>query len=83
MHNQLFIDGRFIDALDGDTLDVVNPHDGSLITRVAAGAQLDIDRAVARRAAPFPHGRASRPANGAGCWRGWPMPSRRTRGWPN
>ncbi len=54
MHNQLFIDGRFVDALDGDTLDVVNPHDGSLIARVAAGAQLDIDRAVAAARRAFP-----------------------------
>lgn len=54
MHNQLFIDGRFVDALDGDTLDVVNPHDGSLITRVTAGAQLDIDRAVAAARRAFP-----------------------------
>lgn len=54
MQNQLFIDGRFVDALDGETLPVVNPHDGSLITEVAAASHLDVDVAIAaaRRAQP-------------------------------
>jgi acyl-CoA reductase-like NAD-dependent aldehyde dehydrogenase len=36
MQNQLYIDGRFVDAVAGGTIDVVSPHDGSLITRIAA-----------------------------------------------
>ena len=30
--NQLFIDGEFVDAIDGATLEVLNPHDCSVIT---------------------------------------------------
>ena len=54
MHNQLFIDGRFVDAVDGGTIDVVSPHDGSLITRIAAADAVDVDLAVdaAKRAFP-------------------------------
>jgi acyl-CoA reductase-like NAD-dependent aldehyde dehydrogenase len=54
MHNQLFIDGRFVDAVDGGTIDVVSPHDGSLITRIAAAEAVDVDLAVdaAKRAFP-------------------------------
>jgi acyl-CoA reductase-like NAD-dependent aldehyde dehydrogenase len=54
MHNQLFIDGRFVDAVDGGTIDVVSPHDGSLITRIAAAEAADVDLAVdaAKRAFP-------------------------------
>jgi gamma-glutamyl-gamma-aminobutyraldehyde dehydrogenase/4-guanidinobutyraldehyde dehydrogenase/NAD-dependent aldehyde dehydrogenase len=47
MRNQLYIDGAFTDAADGATLDAVTPRDGSVITRVAAAGQADVDRAVA------------------------------------
>jgi gamma-glutamyl-gamma-aminobutyraldehyde dehydrogenase/4-guanidinobutyraldehyde dehydrogenase/NAD-dependent aldehyde dehydrogenase len=52
MRNQLYIDGAFADAAEGATLDAVSPRDGSVITRVAAAGQPDVDRAVraARRA---------------------------------
>jgi acyl-CoA reductase-like NAD-dependent aldehyde dehydrogenase len=54
MQNQLFIDGRFVDAMNGETLPVLNPHDGTVITRIAAASHLDVDLAVnaARRAFP-------------------------------
>ncbi|ABS62658.1 aldehyde dehydrogenase [Parvibaculum lavamentivorans DS-1] len=49
---QLLIDGGWSDSQSGDTLDVVNPADGSLIAKIPAGNEQDIDRAVgaARRA---------------------------------
>jgi aldehyde dehydrogenase (NAD+) len=54
MHNQLFINGSFVDALDGATLEVLNPHDCSLITTIAEAKAADVDRAVAAAAAAFP-----------------------------
>ena len=50
----LYIDGQFVEALDGATLDVLNPHDGELLAQVSEGGPDDIDRAVeaARRAFP-------------------------------
>ena len=45
--NQLFIDGEFVDSIDGATLEVLNPHDCSVITNIAEGRANDIDRAVA------------------------------------
>lgn len=53
-HNQLFIDGEFVDALDGATVEVLNPHDCSIITHVAEGRQADIDRAVEAASRAFP-----------------------------
>ena len=52
--NQLFIDGEFVDAIDGATLEVLNPHDCSVITNIAEGRANDIDRAVAAAKAAFP-----------------------------
>jgi aldehyde dehydrogenase (NAD+)/betaine-aldehyde dehydrogenase len=52
--NQLFIDGEFVDALDGATVEVLNPHDCSIITHVAEGRQADIDRAVKAASRAFP-----------------------------
>src|SRR5579859_2886397 len=54
MQNQLFIDGRFIDAVEGGTIDVLNPHDGSLIAKIAAATAADVDLAVAAATRAFP-----------------------------
>ena len=45
--SQAFIDGRFIDAASGETFDSVSPIDGRLLTKVAACAEEDVNRAVA------------------------------------
>jgi aldehyde dehydrogenase (NAD+) len=50
----LYIDGAFVDAADGATLDVLNPHDGSLLAVVAEGRERDIDLAVAAAQRAFP-----------------------------
>ncbi len=54
MQNKLFIGGTFVDALDGGTLDVLNPHDGSVITQIAEARAADVDRGVDAAAAAFP-----------------------------
>ncbi|KWH12224.1 betaine-aldehyde dehydrogenase [Burkholderia territorii] len=54
MQTQLFIDGRFVDAVDGGTIDVLNPHDGSLITKIAAATAADVDLAVEAATRAFP-----------------------------
>ncbi|WP_302140066.1 aldehyde dehydrogenase family protein [Halomonas alkalicola] len=54
MQNQLFIDGQFVPALEGGTIDVVSPHDGSLLTQIAAAEAEDVDRAVAAAQRAFP-----------------------------
>ena len=54
IQNKLFIDGEFVDAADGATMEVLNPHDNSLITEVAEGGEADIDVAVDAAARAFP-----------------------------
>jgi len=54
MQNNLFIDGRFVEAEGRDRIPVVNPHDNSLITEVAEARKADIDRAVAAARRAFP-----------------------------
>ncbi|QKH37982.1 aldehyde dehydrogenase family protein [Achromobacter pestifer] len=54
MQNKLFIDGRFVAATAGGTIDVLNPHDGTLITAIAAAEAEDVDRAVAAAQRAFP-----------------------------
>ena len=41
IRNQLFINGRFVDAESGETLATLNPHDNSVITDVALAGKAD------------------------------------------
>ncbi|MBZ0329008.1 betaine-aldehyde dehydrogenase [Halomonas sp. ANAO-440] len=43
----LYIDGRRVEATSGETFDVHNPYDGSLLARVQQASQADVDSAVA------------------------------------
>jgi len=54
IRNQLFINGRFVNAASGETLATLNPHDNSTITEVAMAGKADVDAAVlaAHKAAP-------------------------------
>ena len=52
--DKLFIGGRFVDALDGRTLPVRNPHDNSVIAHVALAGAADVDRAGVAARAAFP-----------------------------
>ncbi|MPW22364.1 aldehyde dehydrogenase family protein [Paraburkholderia sp. CNPSo 3157] len=54
MQTQLFIDGRFVPSLSGETLATLNPHDNSVIADVSMANHADIDRAVAAAKAAFP-----------------------------
>jgi len=56
---QLFIDGEWSDAADGQTFDRVAPSTGRVFTRVAAGGAQDIDRAVNAASTAFADGRWS------------------------
>ncbi|HUG49074.1 MAG TPA: aldehyde dehydrogenase family protein [Candidatus Limnocylindria bacterium] len=54
MQDRLFIGGEFVDAVDGATFETLNPHDGSILARVARAGPADIDRAVKAAAEAFP-----------------------------
>ena len=54
IRNQLFIDGKFVDALSGETLPTLNPHDNTVITHVAMAGRADVDLAVAAAQRAFP-----------------------------
>ncbi len=55
---KLFIDGRFVDAIDGRTFPDISPVTGRVIARVAEAGAADVDLAVkaARRALDGPWG---------------------------
>jgi len=50
----LFIGNRFVDALDGRRLPVINPHDGTTLAQIALAGAVDVDRAVLAAQAAFP-----------------------------
>ena len=54
IRHQLFIDGEFVDALSGETLATLNPHDNSVIAQVAMAGHADVDRAVLAAQKAFP-----------------------------
>ncbi len=56
---QNLIDGRWLDAANRSTIDVVNPSDGKTFGRLARGSSVDINQAVtaAHRALDGPWGR--------------------------
>ncbi|MFC2996310.1 aldehyde dehydrogenase family protein [Acinetobacter sichuanensis] len=54
MNNQLFINGQFVPAKSGNTIDVLNPANGELITKIAAAEAEDIDLAVEAAKNAFP-----------------------------
>ena len=54
IRHQLFLNGRFVDALAGETLATVNPHDNSTIANVAVAGKEDVDAAVVAAARAFP-----------------------------
>ena len=50
---QMIVGGQPVDAADGQTFDVVDPADGSVIATVPQGGREDVDRAVAAAQAAF------------------------------
>jgi len=53
---QHYIDGEFVDSLDGDTFEVLNPVTNETYVRAAAGKKADIERAVAAAKRAFDEG---------------------------
>ncbi|OJX67931.1 MAG: 5-carboxymethyl-2-hydroxymuconate semialdehyde dehydrogenase [Micrococcales bacterium 73-13] len=51
-----YIDGEFVDSLDGDSFDVLNPVTNEVYVRAAAGKAADVDRAVAAAGRAFHDG---------------------------
>ncbi|EKM54302.1 uncharacterized protein PHACADRAFT_196734 [Phanerochaete carnosa HHB-10118-sp] len=49
----LFVNGQFVDSVDRESIDVINPLDGSVITKVSIGNAKDIDIAVKAARAAF------------------------------
>jgi aldehyde dehydrogenase (NAD+) len=45
-NTSLFIDGKFVDAVEGETIDVINPSTGKVLTKVSAATSADVDKAV-------------------------------------
>ncbi|MEO8314364.1 MAG: aldehyde dehydrogenase family protein, partial [Pseudomonadota bacterium] len=60
---QLFINNEFVDAIDGGTIDVLNPFDNSLLAKVSEARPADIDRAVAAARKAFPGWSAISPSD--------------------
>lgn len=54
MQTKLFINGDFVDGLAGNTVDVFDPHDGSVMAQVAEARAEDVDRAVGSARDAFP-----------------------------
>lgn len=57
---RLFVDGAFTEASDGGRFDSIAPRDGSLLARVSAAGEADVDRAVRSAARAFESGVWSR-----------------------
>jgi succinate-semialdehyde dehydrogenase/glutarate-semialdehyde dehydrogenase len=51
---QMYIDGKWCDAVDGGRLAVINPADESMITEVAFGGRADAERAIDAAAKALP-----------------------------
>ncbi len=60
--DKLFINGEFVDAIDGERLAIINPATGDTVVNIACGNHKDIEKAVAAAAA----------AHKSGVWRHLP-----------
>ena len=50
---QLYIGGEWVDSAGGATFDDLNPFDGDVVARIAAGTREDAKRAIETAAAAF------------------------------
>ncbi|MFA5632490.1 MAG: aldehyde dehydrogenase family protein [Porticoccaceae bacterium] len=55
--HRMLIDGDWVDAVNRETIEVLNPATGEVITHVPAGGHLDIDLAVTAARTAFDDGR--------------------------
>jgi acyl-CoA reductase-like NAD-dependent aldehyde dehydrogenase len=63
---QLFIDGKFVDAASGETMDIINPADGAVIGTLSKASAEDVGRAV----------QCAHDAFESGVWRDMPFQQR-------
>jgi len=63
---QLFIDGKFVDAASGETMDIINPADGAAIGTLSKASAEDVGRAV----------QCAHDAFESGVWRDMPFQQR-------
>ncbi|MGH9213395.1 MAG: aldehyde dehydrogenase family protein [Acidimicrobiales bacterium] len=54
MQTSLFIGGDFVDGVEGTTIEVLDPHDCSVLVEVAEARAADVDRAVDAATRAFP-----------------------------
>ena len=54
IETRLFIGGEFIDSAEGGRIQVLNPHDNSVLAEVSEARQTDVDRAVEAARQAFP-----------------------------
>jgi aminobutyraldehyde dehydrogenase len=52
--NKNFVNGKWVDAVEGGTMEVLNPATGETIAEVPSGTQADVDRAVEAAKAALP-----------------------------
>jgi acyl-CoA reductase-like NAD-dependent aldehyde dehydrogenase len=52
--SKLFIGGEFVDAREGGTIEVLNPHDNSKLTDIAEARAADVDLAVEAATRAYP-----------------------------
>ena len=62
---QNLVGGEFVDAVEGGTMEVVNPSTGETIAEVPEGTQADVDRAVEAAKKAWPEWRETTPAERA------------------
>ena len=62
LETRLFIDGEYVDAIEGGKFDTINPATGEVITAMAEGTSADVDRAVASSLRAFRSGSWARMA---------------------
>ena len=63
LRNQLFINGQFVDAVDGATIAVANPHNNSQLTEISEARAVDVDKAVAAARNAFPQWKNMNPSD--------------------
>jgi acyl-CoA reductase-like NAD-dependent aldehyde dehydrogenase len=54
LQTRLFVGGELVDAADGATIEVLDPHDCTVLAEVAEAKATDVDRAVAAASAAYP-----------------------------
>src|ERR1700730_17923315 len=54
IETRLFIGGEFVDSAEGGRIQVLNPHDNSVLAEVSEARQTDVDRAVEAARLAFP-----------------------------